>query len=138
MVGIWYDLRMYTPLIQFLKEILSILLFGVVLIVMALFPPAFVHNDTFFYAWPLFSLVLCSYVFISYLVYTKSRYQDPYEDTEEVVFESENGLMIVHEIPKPIPLTIKQSAIKGLWWTLYIYFLLIGALFIAAAFSRIG
>jgi hypothetical protein len=61
----------------------------------------------------------------------------PHEDREEVLFESENGLSIVREIPEPIPLTIKQSALKGLKWTLYIFFLILTPFFILALFTDI-
>jgi len=101
---------------------------------MAFSPIFFVENDIFFYAWPAFSVVFSTFCFITYLIHIRSLNAVPHEDREEVLFESENGLLIVHEIPKPIPLTLKQSARKGLWWTGYIYFVLALAILLGSLF----
>lgn len=109
-------------------------IFGFLFLAFTFLPLFLFKSDRFMYVWATFSIVLCSFCYISYLVYYNSRHQEPSEP--EVIFENEeNGFSIVKEPPEQIPLTLKESLIHGVWWTAGTFFIL---LFTVILFSFVG
>jgi hypothetical protein len=129
-------LRSLYDVVEFIHDtifaLLRFIIVGCVLSAIFIFvtivPLLYVTNDTFKYVWILSIMVLGTFAFITHRIYRDSREQVPQE--EEVLHESENGLVFVREVGGPLPLSLKESAWSSFWWTLYGYALILGAIFL--------
>ncbi len=119
---------------EWLRPLLVYITFGLFLIAFSLIPVFFVDNETFFYAWPVFGIIFSSFCLITYLIYYKSRHKEPAEP--EVIFQSEvDDFSIIKEPVETEPLTIKQSIHQGLWWTGYIFLIVLIAILVVSVWD---
>lgn len=115
---------------SFIKPNLQLYSFAIAFFAVS-FAPVLIPGITIeiMFMWTIFVIVLFSFLLITYKVYWERRRMNP---DEPIVITDVNGdSWSFKPEPPPMPFTIKESAKQGLWWTKYMFGVLIGAFLVS-------